>query len=96
MTKIYFINGKKVDLDSSEWNRIYFDGTWSNEGFNLFWRKKDNCFILEHWSNWQGVGSSVSLLNRKEAIDELLNHTEAHPKRVNEAFETIGYIPKIF
>lgn len=96
MTKIYFINGKKVDLDSSEWNRIYSDGQWSDEGFNLFWRKKDDCFIYEKWSNWQGVGRSVSLLSREEVIKELFGNADVHPKRVNDAFETIGYIPKIF
>ena len=96
MVKTYFINNKKIDLNSSEWNMIYFDGTWSDEGFNLFWRKKDECFVLERWSNWQGHGSDVSIMTRKEAIDELFSNAEVHPQRVNEAFETIGFKPEAF
>ena len=97
MTKIYFIDGKKVDLDSSEWNLIYNDGMWSDEGISLYFRKKDDSFILESWSNWQGVGSNIKTMTRKEAINYLIkSESDTHPQRVNEAFETIKYFPQVF
>ena len=97
MTKIYFIDGKKVDLDSSEWNLIYNDGMLSNTGVNLYFRKKDDNFILEKWSKWQGAGSNVETMTRKEAISYLIeSESDTHPQRVNEAFETIKYFPEIF
>lgn len=97
MTRIYFVDGKKMDLDSSEWNRIYYDGTWSDRGINLFWRRKDDVFVLEKWSNWQGEGSNIEILNREEATNYLYSHESGnHPERVNDAFETINHIPKQF
>lgn len=93
--KIYFIEGKKIDLDSSEWNLIYKDGQWSDEGFNLFWRKKDDKFIIENWSQWQGQHDSVKVLTRQEVINILLRE-EQHPQRMNDAFIIIGFHPKKF
>ncbi len=95
MTKIYFIENKRVDLDSSEWNLIFKDGQWSDEGFNLFWRKKDDKFIIENWSQWQGQHDSVEVLTRQKVIDILLRK-EQHPQRMNDAFQIIGYVPELF
>ena len=96
MTKVYFIDGKKVDLDSSEWDLIYKDGQWNSRGVNLFFRKKDNIFILESWSNWQSERSGVELKTREEAIEYLNNQSYKHPKRVDETFQKIRYIPEVF
>jgi len=97
MTRTYFINGKKVNLDSSEWNLIYSDGRWSNEGINLFFRKKDGCFILEKWTNWQTGRDHIQIMSKKEAIDYLLNnHSDIHPERVDEAFQKMGFNPETF
>ena len=93
MTKIYFLEGKRIDLDSSEWNRIYYDGTWNSRGINLFWRKKDNCFILETWSNWQNEFNKVEVLIKHEAVEFLLGE-EQHPQRVNDAFQIIKFKPE--
>lgn len=95
MTRIYFINNKKVDLDSSEWNRIYKDGQWSDRGINLFWRKKDDSFIFESWSNWQGKHNKVEIITRQDAIEFLLRE-DHHPQRVNDAFNLIGHKPEFF
>lgn len=95
MTRIYFINNKKVDLDSSEWNLIYKDGQWSDRGINLFWRKKDDFLILESWSKWQKEHDKIEILTRQEAIEFLLGE-EYHPQRVNDAFYIIGHKPKNF
>lgn len=97
MTKVYFIKGKRIDLDSSEWNLIYKDGQWSSRGTNLYFRKKDNCFILENWSNWQNEKSDIEIMTRKEAIDYLITYqSNNHPDRVNETFQKIHYFPELF
>lgn len=95
--KIYFIEGKKIDLDSSEWDLIYKNGQWSNTGINLFFRKKDKRFILEIWNNYQGKRDYIETMTRKEAIDYLINHhSYDHPERVNETFQKIHYFPELF
>jgi len=88
MTKVYFIDGKKLDLDSSEWELIYSDGRWSSRGVNLYFRKKDNKFILENWTNWQGENSTIELLDSKGVLEFLTN--EPHPARANETIEQLG------
>ena len=86
---IYFIEGKKVDLNSSEWDLIYSDGRWNSRGVNLYWRAKDDRFILEDWTNWQGEHNSIDVLERDEAISWLLSQSN-HPNRVMDALETIN------
>jgi len=93
--KIYFIDGKKVDLDSSEWNMIYSDGRWKSRGVRLFWRKKDDSFIIEHWSAWQGEHNRADVIIRVEAIDYLVNE-EHHPERVHDALEAIKADVSVF
>lgn len=93
MTNKYYINGNEVDLDSDEWELIYQDGRWSSRGFKVFWRQKDDKFVIESWTHWQGEVNTAKLYNRERIIEMLIN--ERHQDRVSETFEVIkAKIPK--
>lgn len=92
---IYFIDKKKIDLNSSEYNLIYSDGRWGNYPLFLFWRKKDDVFLSVQENHWQGKTNTIEKISREEAIDFLLGE-EQHPDRANDALEIIKAKVEVF
>lgn len=83
---IVVIDGKKVNLDTSE--ELYADGRFrQSRGVTLFKTKKGNLVWLK-WTNWQGETDEYCFVTPEEA-KELLEQ-QPHPSRVARAILQLG------
>jgi hypothetical protein len=72
------INCEGQIKDLNDYELIFSDGTYSNEGFKIYYNKQTKSLIEKDWSAWQGSQTTYHTIDLSFITDLLVNSLDCY------------------